>query len=347
MEYFIGILLIFIGEPLSAFGQVLQKKYHNLHKDHYPGYEKRWYNSKLFWFYYVIEYIGSLLTNFSLIFIPIIIFIPLTNFRLVVNIYFSKKVLNETIYRSDYVATLIIFAGSFLVIYFGNHPIAQFNEEMLITNFSNPRFIVTTFLYLTIFGISTYLYKKTDKIILRRTSYTYSINRTSVTNILLKCRFTSICLLSSIISALSSLLSNLLIMSLPAIVQNNFSWDIVKCTILIGFFSIILFTVNLIIFQQLIKKFKSILLFPVTHILHVVLSIIYSIIFFKILRDIDSREIGIFVLGVIISLVGVFIKTIHHLNIDNMRRIDSAPEISDTSDQLSNDSSACLNVESI
>ena len=328
MLYLLGIFLIFLGEPLSAYGQVLQKKYHNLHKNHVQNYEKPWHKSKLFWCYYIIEYLGSVLTSFSLMFIPIIIFIPLTNFRLIVNIYFSKKVLKEEVFKSDYAATLIICIGSFLVVYFGNHENAPFSEEMLIKNFSNYKFIITSSIFVLIFFASFYYHKKINKIIYRRTNYFYN-SRKSVTHILLKTRFITICIFSSIISAVSSLFSNLIIMSIPEMYKSNFEWSYVKSTLFISLFSIVIYVFNLYIFQQLIKKYKSILLFPVSHIFHVIFSIIYSIVFFGIFNHVIFTDILLFVSGVIISLFGTFVKTIHHLSIENIRRVDSTSDLSE------------------
>lgn len=327
MLYLLGIFLIFLGEPLSAYGQVLQKKYHTLHKVHVKDYEKPWHKSKRFWGYYIIEYLGSVLTSFSLMFIPIIIFIPLTNFRLIVNIYFSRKVLKEEIFKSDYIATFIIFAGSFLVVYFGDHQSDPFSEEMLIKNFSDTSFIITTTMYLSLFFGSFYIHKKINKVIYRRTKY-FQNSRKSITDLLLKLRFMTICIFSSIISAVCSLFSNLIIMSFPELYKSGFSWSLVKSAILLAVFSIFIYVLNLIIFQQLIKKYKSILLFPVSHIFHVVFSIIYSIVFFKIFNNVVFTDIILFVLGVLISLFGVFIKTIHHLSLENIRRVDSSSDFS-------------------
>jgi hypothetical protein len=327
MLYLLGIFLIFLGEPLSAYGQVLQKKYHTLHKVHAKDYERPWHKSKRFWGYYIIEYFGSVITSFSLMFIPIIIFIPLTNFRLIVNIYFSRKVLKEEIFKSDYIATFIIFTGSFLVVYFGNHQSTPFSEEMLIRNFSDISFIITTCLYLLAFFGSFYAHKKINKVIYRRAKY-FRNSRKSITEILLKLRFMTICLFSSIISSICSLFSNLIIMSFPELYKSGFTWSLIKCTLLISIFSIFIYVLNLIIFQQLIKKYKSILLFPVSHIFHVVFSIIYSIVFFNIFNNVGFTDILLFIFGVIISLFGVFVKTIHHLSLENIRRVDSTSEFS-------------------
>ena len=70
------------------------------------------------------------------------------------------------------------------------------------------------------------------------------------------------------------------------------------------------------------------MLFPVSHIFHVVFSIIYSIVFFNIFNNVGFTDILLFIFGVIISLFGVFVKTIHHLSLENIRRVDSTSEFS-------------------
>ena len=322
----IGILLILIGEPISSIGQIYQKKYHNFHKENRDGYKLPWHKSKKFWKYYGIEYVGMLMTSISLFFTPIILFIPLSNSKLIFNIIFSHKILSEDIYTSDIFSLIIIFIGSCISIYFSSYEKEIYDPERVSNNFLSGRFITINIVYVLLF-LFFYLSYRIFDIGVREKLILFKGNIISKNvNLFIKIRFLSLCIINGILSSLNFLMNNLLIISTTYSINCKMNFVCVKDTLIYSFVSIILFIIYLVVFQQLIKGYNSILLFPTTHICNIIFSASYSIIFYEQLIKENSFY---FILGIVVSIIGVLIKISNHLNIKNMKKVDSATELAE------------------
>jgi len=150
-NWVIGVILAIIASFLGNLGTNLQKLAHQkntIYRLSHPEKNEKWFpeGSPKMWFIGILSMIGCAICDFlALGFAPQSVVAPLGSLTLIANVIFAPILLKEVVSRLDIMSTMAISFGCTLCIAFSTHTEHDFTAEELYALFRSRPFLVYGF----------------------------------------------------------------------------------------------------------------------------------------------------------------------------------------------------------
>lgn len=306
----VGIIIGVIGQGVSALGLILQKKAHAIAeaKTKKNGGKKKKYVCDPRWLVaFLIFFAGNMMSVVALALAPQSIISALVVLVLVFNAIFAPLLLeNEKIQLIDIVGIIIIIGGIVLTIIFGAKSDRNWSANELAHNFIETAFLIYGAIIIILISILIGFNHWVEKAVVRGekkwkdphvrigrfTAFTFAI-------------------LPAILSSFNALFSKICgeLVLTTAKGDNQFvKWQ----TYLFIAVFIVVDVAQIIYLQRALKGFSALLIIPLYQVCLTVFGVTSGGIYFKEFWNFDDKPTYypiIFVLGILISIVGVFVLT--------------------------------------
>ena len=241
---------------------------------------------------------GSVGDLLSFGFAPMSLLAPLGAMTLVLNMIIAPCFLSETLTKRDVVYTLVIFAGTLLCVLFGSKEEKSYTIDELLALYSNVPFIVFAIVFCLLMIIVYFLLKQ---ISLREHNKLETIWDVRFQSFAYPCMGGTFGAMSVLFAKSCTEIAKMTIAG-----DNQFAHFFAYVEI-IGLLVCVFLQMKLL--NMGLEKADALFIVPVYQVFWVVMSVVAGMIYFQDYTDMDWTAMFCFIIGVVITLLGVYFLT--------------------------------------
>jgi len=314
-----GVIFGILSSTCTNLGVNLQK-YSFLCEVKRSEKEKRSYVSQPKWLGGLVMVVaGGLLDFVALGFAPQSLITPVGGFTMVANIFFAHYFLDEAVNRSDAIATALIMGGVVQVALFADKNETCYTVDELVSFYARTAFIIYAIVVCILFFSFLYLVKHIEHILelYGPKSDKYTKFR-RIHPILYPA-------LSGLFGSQSVLFAKTTIELLKTLTRDNhfvqFRTYSTACTMLLC----ILLQIHWL--ARGLEKFDAVFIVPVFQCFFITISIVGGGVYFNEFNGMSVFQLSMFLIGVIITLAGVFLMSKRQMNESDLDDTSTSTEI--------------------
>jgi len=327
--WLLGLLFSILSSTCTNLGVNLQK-YSFLCEAKRTKKEKRSYVSQPKWVCGLLMVVaGGLLDFVALAYAPQSLVTPVGGFTIVANVVFAHYLLNEAFNRSDATATALIIGGVVQVALFADKSETCYTADELVSFYSRTAFIIYALVISLLIVVLLLLVRHVEKIL-----ESFGSNSSSYKKFR---RIHSI--LYPALSGLFGAQSVLFAKSTVELIKTFNVTGVNQFTQFRTYFSAC--TMVLCIFLQIhwlakgLEKFDAVFTVPIFQCFFITVSIVGGGVYFDEFRDMSSFQFSMFLLGVMLTLAGVFLMSKREMNEQTTNFNDTLSSSTDDDDDNS------------